>query len=160
MTGLLFQQSCTLPPVRIPQLQSTRRKGRHSLVLSPHKDAIFQYPFLAFCSTRGLIHTGTHPGDTFDLDYSVARTFAFTNGHTQLQIGMVGYEQRQTTAKTGSAISPTQSKERYVVNAIGFVSGVTFPRRKINAGAKFFEEFANRATFQGFSLQVSGGVSF
>jgi hypothetical protein len=103
---------------------------------------------------------GTHPGDTFDLDYSMARTFAFTNGRTQLQIGVVGYEQRQTTAKTGAAITPTQSNERYAVNAIGLASGVAFPRRKINVGVKLFEEFANRATFQGFSLQVSAGVSF
>jgi hypothetical protein len=104
--------------------------------------------------------TGTHPGDTFDFDYSVMRTFAFTNGSTRLQIGAVGYEQRQTTAKTGPAITSVQTKERYAVNALGFASGVTFPRRKINLGVKFFEEFANRATFQGFSLQVSGGLSF
>lgn len=104
--------------------------------------------------------TGTHPGDTFDLDYSVAQTFAFTSGSAILQIGIVGYEQRQVTAKTGLAITPDQSKERYAVNAIGFASGVTFPRRNMNLGVKFFEEFANRATFQGFSLQVSGGVSF
>jgi hypothetical protein len=104
--------------------------------------------------------TRTHPGDTFDLDYSMARTFAFSNGRTQVHVGVVGYEQRQTTAKTGAVISPTQSKERYAVNAIGFESGVTFPRRKINLGVKLFEELTNRATFQGFSLQLSGGVSF
>lgn len=104
--------------------------------------------------------TRTHPGDTFDLDYSVARTFAFTDSRTQVQVGVVGYVQRQTTPKTGSAITPIQSNERYAVNAIGFASGVAFPRRKTNVGVRFFEEFANRATFQGFSLQVSGGVSF
>ena len=104
--------------------------------------------------------TGIRPGETFDLDYSVTRTFAFTNGPTRLQIGIAGYEQRQTTAKTGPAISPNQSKERYAVNAIGFASNVTFPHRNVNLGVKFFEEFANRATFQGFSVQVSGGLSF
>jgi len=77
-----------------------------------------------------------------------------------VQVGVVGYVQRQTTAKTGSAITPTQSNERYAVNAIGFASGVAFPRRKINVGVRLFKEFANRATFQGLSLQVSGGVSF
>jgi hypothetical protein len=104
--------------------------------------------------------TGIHPGDTFDLDYSVTRAFAFANGSRRLQIGVAGYEQRQTTAKTGPTISPNESKERYAVNAIGFASSVVFPRRNLNLGVKFFEEFANRATFQGFSLQVSGGLSF
>ena len=104
--------------------------------------------------------TGTHPGDTFDLDYSLARTFAVRNRSVLLQIGVVGYEQRQTTYKTGPAITPDQSRERYAVNAIGFASHLSFPRRNFNLGMKFFREFANRATFQGFSLQVSGGVSF
>jgi hypothetical protein len=102
--------------------------------------------------------TGTHPGDTFDLDYSLMKAFAFT-GHS-LQIGAAGYEQRQTTAKTGPLITPEQSTERYAVNALGFASNLTFPKRKANLGVKFFKEFANRATFQGFSVQVSASVSF
>ena len=104
--------------------------------------------------------TGIHPGDTFDLDYSVTRAFAFANSSTRLQVGVAGYEQRQTTARTGPVITPDQTKERYAVNAIGFASSMAFPRRNLNLGVKFFEEFANRATFQGFSLQVSGGLSF
>jgi hypothetical protein len=104
--------------------------------------------------------TGIHPGDTFDLDYSLARTIALGSGFALLQIGVAGYEQRQITAKTGPAITPDQSKERYAVNSIGFASQLAFPRRNFNLGMKFFKEFANRATFQGYSLQVSGGVSF
>lgn len=104
--------------------------------------------------------TGTHPGDTFDLDYSVARTFGFRNRSTRLQIGVAGYEMHQTTAKTGPAITPDQSRERYAVNAIGFASSVAFPRRNFTLAMKVFKEFANRATFQGYSLQVSGGMSF
>ena len=104
--------------------------------------------------------TGTHPGDTFDLDYSVARTFSFRNRSTRLQIGVAGYEMHQTTAKTGPAITLDQSRERYAVNAIGFASSVALPRRNFNLTMKFFKEFANRATFQGYSLQVSGGMSF
>jgi hypothetical protein len=103
--------------------------------------------------------TGTHPGQTFDLDYSLTRTFTFTKAPT-LQIGVAGYEQRQTTATTGPAIPPEETLERYAVNAIGFASNLTFPKRKANVGVKFFEEFANRSTFQGFSLQFSGSISF
>jgi hypothetical protein len=104
--------------------------------------------------------TGTHPGDTFDFDYSLVRTVALRKDSALLQIGVVGYEQRQITAKTGPVISLDQSKERYAINAIGCALHLAFPRRNFNLGMKFFKEFANRATFQGFSLQVSGGVSF
>jgi len=103
--------------------------------------------------------TGTHPGQTFDLDYSVTRTFTFTNAPA-LQIGLVGYEQRQTTATTGPVITPEETTERYAVNALGGASNVTFSKRKITLGFKLFEEFANRSTFQGYSLQFSGSVKF
>jgi hypothetical protein len=103
--------------------------------------------------------TGTHPGQTFDLDYSLMRTFTLSKA-VAMQVGAVGYEQRQITATTGQAVTPEESTQRYSVNALGVASQVTFPKRKINLGLKFFEEFANRSTFQGFSLQVSGSVSF
>src|SRR5215472_5946363 len=103
--------------------------------------------------------TGTHPGQTFDLDYSLTRAFIFTKAPA-LQIGLAGYEQRQTTATTGPAIMPEETTERYAVNALGVASNVTFSKRKINLGLKFFEEFANRSTFQGYSLQFSGSVRF
>lgn len=103
--------------------------------------------------------TGTHPGQTFDLDYSLARAFTFTKAPT-LQIGVAGYEQRQTTATTGPAISAAEIMERYAVNAIGFAANLTFPKQKASLGVKFFEEFANRSTFQGFSMQFSGSISF
>jgi hypothetical protein len=103
--------------------------------------------------------TGTHPGQTFDLDYSLTRTFTFTKAPA-LQIGLAGYEQRQTTATTGPAITPEETTERYAVNALGVASNVTFSKRKVNLGLKFFEEFANRSTFQGYSLQFSGSVKF
>jgi len=103
--------------------------------------------------------TKTHPGQTFDLDYSFAKTFTFKRAPA-LQIGIAGYEQRQTTATTGPAITPQETTERYAVNALGVASQVTFPKRKVNLGLKFFEEFANRSTFQGYSLQFSGSVNF
>jgi hypothetical protein len=102
--------------------------------------------------------TRTRPGQTFDLDYSVARSFSI--GLTRLQVGAVGYEQRQTTATTGPAITAEESEERYAVNALGFSSALAIPDRKVNLGIRFFEEFANRATFQGYSFQVFGSIGF
>lgn len=103
--------------------------------------------------------TRTHPGQTFDLDYSVLRAFAFKNS-VSLQVGATGYEQRQTTATTGSSVTPEESAERYAVNAFGFATNLAFPSRKISLSLKYFKEFANRSTFQGYSLQGSGAVSF
>ncbi len=104
--------------------------------------------------------TDTKPGDTINLDYSLLRTFALEKGPTRVQVGLAGYEQRQTTAKTGPAISDEQSRERYAINALGFVTNLVFPNHRFSAGIKFFEEFGNRASYQGYSFQVSGAFSF
>lgn len=104
--------------------------------------------------------TGTKPGDTINLDYSLIRTFAFATGPTRLQVGLAGYEQRQTTAKTGPTVTAEQSRERYAINALGFVTNLVFPNHRFNAGVKVFEEFGNRAAYQGCSFQVSGAVNF
>src|SRR6185503_8061984 len=60
---------------------------------------------------------GVHPGETFDLDYSLMYSPARTR-RFQLQGGLAGYQQRQTTAKTGLGISVAASEERYAINAL------------------------------------------
>lgn len=104
--------------------------------------------------------THTKPGDTISLDYSVIRTFALPERATRVQVGLAGYEQRQTAAKSGPEISEAQSQERYAINALGFAANLVFPRQRVNVGVKFFEEFANRASYQGYSFQLSGVVGF
>lgn len=103
--------------------------------------------------------TEIHPGDTFDLDYSLLCSLPSPKA-VQLLIGIVGYEQRQTTAKTGPTISLAASEERYAVNALGFAFNSAFPKHKASLGFKYFKEFSNRSTFQGYSLQFSGSISF
>jgi hypothetical protein len=103
--------------------------------------------------------TRIHPGDTFDLDYSFLRTLPSPT-NVELQAGLVGYEQRQTTAKTGLTISQTASADRYAVNGIGFGMTAAFRKRKAGLGFRYFKEFANRSTFQGYSLHFSGSISF
>jgi hypothetical protein len=126
--------------------------------LSPGRSlALSTYEMYEFHTTQE--GTGIHPGDTFDLDYSLMKAFKFSNG-TGLQLGPAGYEQRQTTARTGPQVTPAESAERYTVNAFGFASTLALPNQKVNLGVRFFEEFANRSTFQGYSLQFFGSVSF
>ena len=104
--------------------------------------------------------TQTHPGQTFDLDYSLVRNLTFSNSPLRLQLGVTGYEARQTTAHSGPAITPTLAADRYAINSIGVASQVTFPKQRLNLGMKFFEEFADRSTFQGYSLQFTGVFNF
>jgi len=102
--------------------------------------------------------TGIHPGQTFNLDYSLMRALP-VGDKARLQVGLVGYNQRQTTARRGPGVTPGQTAERYKVNALGFASSVNLPRR-VNVGFKYFQEFSNRSTFQGHSIQISGSLHF
>ena len=102
--------------------------------------------------------TGVHPGETFNLDYSLMYSLTRTR-RVQLQGGPAGYEQRQTTAKTGPGVSVAASEERYAINALGLAVLAVLPKRT-SVGLKYFKEFANRATFQGYSLQVVASIGF
>ena len=102
--------------------------------------------------------TSIHPGDTVDLDYSVMHSFSLGD-EKRVQFGLVGYNARQTTDKTGPTITPEQSQAHYKVNAIGVGSNLSLSA-KINVGFKYFQEFADRSTFQGHSIQFSGSIKF
>jgi len=103
--------------------------------------------------------TGIHPGQTFDLDYSLMGSVR-RSASLSLQIGFTGYEARQTTAKVGPNITPEVSAERYAINSFGFATIAAFPKRKASLGFRYFKEFADRSTFQGYSAQIFGGIRF
>ena len=103
--------------------------------------------------------TDIHPGQTLNLDYSLTQTVPLKND-LRLQVGLVGYQQWQTTDKRGPTITPDQAKAHYRVNSLGFASNVMLPARKVSLGVKYFREFSNRSTLQGYSVQISGAVSF
>src|SRR3954451_8978606 len=103
--------------------------------------------------------TDIHPGQNINLDYSATQVFKVSDG-MRLQLGIAGYGQWQTTDKTGPGITPEQPGAHYRVNALGFAANVMLPARKASLGVKYFKEFANRSTFQGYSLQISAAISF
>jgi hypothetical protein len=105
--------------------------------------------------------SGTHirPGETFDLDYSVMRAFPLYE-ESRLQVGVIGYGAWQTTAKTGPNITAGEEGNRYRVNGIGAGMNFLLPDQKVTLSLKYFDEFANRWTYQGYSLQISAGVAF
>jgi hypothetical protein len=105
--------------------------------------------------------TDIKPGQTFNIDYSIMRTFPFQNMQTLLQIGAVGYGQYQTTAARGPGVDPvTAENTQYRVNALGPAANVIFPMRKTSLGVRFYKEFANSSTIQGRSLQFYTVITF
>jgi hypothetical protein len=103
--------------------------------------------------------TQIHPGDTFNLDYSLTHIFPLQRD-LNLQLGLVGYEQWQLTDKTGPGVTPIQSSAHYRVNALGFASNLMLPARKVTVGVKYFKEFGDRSTYQGYSFQITGSIKF
>jgi hypothetical protein len=103
--------------------------------------------------------TMIHPGQTFDLDYSLTQTRALPRS-LRLQLGLAGYGQWQTTDKAGPAITPEEATARYKVNALGFAANAILPERKASIGMKYFREFECRSTFQGYTLQIAGSITF
>jgi hypothetical protein len=103
--------------------------------------------------------TNIHPGQAFDLDYSVTQTFPLQHD-LRLQLGPAGYGQWQTTDKNGPNVTPAQAAAHYRVNALGFAANVVLPNRKVSVGVRYFREFLNRSTFQGYSVQIAASISF
>jgi len=104
--------------------------------------------------------TGIHPGETLDLDYSIMQAFSLPQKDARLQAGVVGYAAWQTTAKTGPAIAAAAEAQRYRVNSIGAGASLLIPSRQVTLSLKYFDEFSNRWTYRGYSLQVGVGVGF
>jgi hypothetical protein len=126
--------------------------------LTPTKrTAVSAFQMYEFHGTQQGTHI--HPGQNLDLDYSITQIFELGRGMF-LQLGVVGYGQWQTTDKTGPTITPAQATAHYMVNALGFASTVTLPVRSVSLGAKYFKEFSNKSTFQGYSIQISGTINF
>ena len=103
--------------------------------------------------------TGIHPGQNLDLDYSLMHN-VLPRDDIRLEVGAVGYGQWQTTDKSGPTITPEQANAHYKVNALGIASNVVLPARGVSLNVKYFKEFSNRSTFQGYSLQISASIKF
>lgn len=103
--------------------------------------------------------TQIHPGDTLNLDYSLTHILSL-HRDLNLQLGLVGYEQWQLTNKTGPGITSAQSSAHYRVNALGFTSTFMLPARKVSVGVKYFKEFEDTSTFQGYSFQITASIKF
>jgi hypothetical protein len=103
--------------------------------------------------------TRIRPGQTLNLDYSLTQSFSL-QANLRVQFGIVGYEQWQTTDKRGPTITPVEAAAHYGVNALGVGGNAILPDRKMSLGFKYFHEFHCTSTYQGYTLQISGAITF
>jgi hypothetical protein len=129
-----------------------------TIYLSPSKaTSLSAFQMYEFHGTQE--GTMVHPGQTFNLDYSLAHTFPLQS-NLRLQLGLVGYGQWQTTDKHGPNVTPEQAAACYKVNALGFAANAILPDRKVSVGLKYFHEFEAKSTYQGYTLQISAAITF
>jgi hypothetical protein len=102
--------------------------------------------------------TGVRPGDTLNLDLSVMHTVPRRGAAAVVQVGLVAYAARQTSAKSGPTVTAADAALRYSVNALGAGAVVALPERGVTLGFKYFDEFSNESTFEGNSLQISVAI--
>ena len=99
------------------------------------------------------------PGQTIDRDYSRTRAVQLRRS-MRLQLGLVGSGQWQTADERGPTVTPEEAAAHYKVNALGFAANAMFPGQKASLGLKYFHEFACRSTYQGYTVQISGAITF
>ena len=106
--------------------------------------------------------TGIHPGQTFNLDYSLTQIIPLKKDkETLLQVGLIGYGQWQITDRSGPGVNPAvAANTHYRVNSLGAAASIILPGRKTIVGFKYFNEFSNKSTVEGYSLQIMGGITF
>jgi hypothetical protein len=127
--------------------------------LTKNKATAFSaYQMYEFHTTQN--GTNIHPGQTFDLDYSLTQILPLQKDmHTLLQVGVVGYGQFQTSNNSGPGVDP-QHPGHYRVNGIGGAANIILPVRKVVLGFKLLKEFSNSYTVEGYSLQINGAITF
>jgi hypothetical protein len=105
---------------------------------------------------------GTHilAGETLDVDYSLTQIIPLQkNMQTLLQVGVAGYGQWQMSSNNGPGIDPAHPGH-YKVNGIGGAANIVLPVRKASVGVKLMKEFSNSNSVQGYTLQISGAITF
>ncbi len=103
--------------------------------------------------------TDVRPGDTLTLDGSWMHVAA-RRADLNVQVGLAGYAQWQTTDKSGPGVTPEDASDHYRVYALGIASSVAWPERRSSLGMKLFREFDARSTFEGYSVHLSAAFAF
>lgn len=101
--------------------------------------------------------TQNTPGQDVSLDYSVSHSFGFGKEEKwSLLAGPAGYGQWQTAENE----HPDTLGNRYTINAIGFTTNLSTPYKGFYIGTSQLWEYHARATYEGRTSVVTGGVNF
>lgn len=106
--------------------------------------------------------TDIHAGQTFNIDYSLTQVVPLKKDMTRLlQVGLIGYGQYQTTDHSGPGVNPIiAANTHYRVNALGAAANIILPAKKASLGFKWLKEFSNKSTVEGYTVQISGAITF
>ena len=104
--------------------------------------------------------TRTHPGDTFNPDYSLMRFFPVSRRHLQIGMGVAAYGARQTTAKTGPQITPDQSLDPLRGQRARFRNKSGISKSKAEFRCKVFRGIRGSIDLPGVFPRFSGSISF
>lgn len=97
------------------------------------------------------------PGQDVSFDYSLSHTFTFgKDGKWSVLAGPAGYGQWQTTANQ----RPDSLGNRYTIDGIGFTTNFTTPYKGIYIGTSQLWEYNAKATYEGRTSVITGGVNF
>jgi len=55
-------------------------------------------------------------------------------------------------------VTAADAAARYRVHALGVASIVALPEQGVTLGFKYFDEFSNESTFEGYSFQISVAI--
>ena len=79
---------------------------------------------------------------------------------TMTEVRRVEWPFWETPEWSDPTITTTRGSAHYQVNALGFASNVVLPARGMSLGLKYFKEFSNRSTFEGYTVKIAGAVTF
>lgn len=98
------------------------------------------------------------PGQTYNLEWGLGKTFKLKPNFSQLlQIGIVGYNQWQTTNDEGFTVFPDA---HYQVHAIGPEITFVMPMKKLSATVRFLPEFGAVKRAEGHTMVANFSYRF
>ncbi|HYX70270.1 MAG TPA: transporter [Terriglobales bacterium] len=98
------------------------------------------------------------PGQTYNLEWGFAHTFKLKPNFSQLlQVGVVGYNQWQTSNDTGLTLFPNA---HYQVHAIGPEITFVMPMKKLSATFRYLPEWGAVKRSEGHTMVVAFSYRF
>jgi hypothetical protein len=126
--------------------QGWAQNWAHSFGVHPCSETVFDghtFSSLSFLPASGEAGDpggggdGCAPIGSLQLYVIIWLTQAFPlRGDLRLQLGLVGYDQWQTTDKSGPTLTPAEAANHYKVYALGFATNLMLPERKASVGIK------------------------